>query len=65
MHEITSIKSALNIYFYYFDDDINMNNKSHKYISSSLEKYNGNYDLIKSVMELKGQEYKTIYIEIL
>ena len=25
-----------------------MNKKSYKYISSSIEKYNGNYDLIKS-----------------
>jgi len=47
MNEITSIKSSFNIYFYYFDDDISMNNKSYKYISSSVEKYNGNYDLIK------------------
>ena len=47
MHDLVSIKSDFNIYFYYFDDDISMKIKSYKYISSSLEKYNGNYDLIK------------------
>ena len=47
MHDLVSIKSYFNIYFYYFDDDISMKIKSYKYVSSSLEKYCGNYDLIK------------------
>ena len=47
MHDIVSIKSSFNVYFYYFDDDIGMNLKSYKYVSSSIEKYLGNYELIK------------------
>ena len=62
MNEITSIKSNFNIYFYYFDDDISMNNKSYKYISSSVEKYNGNYDLIKQDLSRYISTGKTVIL---
>ena len=47
MHEITSIKSCFNIYYYHFDDDISRNIKSYKYMFNSINKYNGDYDLIR------------------
>ena len=47
MHELTSIKSSLDIYYYHFDDDIGRNIKSYKFNFSSVNKYNGNYEEIK------------------
>ena len=47
MHEITSIKSRFDIYYYHFDNDIGRNIKSYKFNFSSVNKYNGNYEDIK------------------
>ena len=62
MHELTSIKSSLNIYFYYFDDDISKNIKGYRFISSSIEKYNGDYDLIKKDLYRYVIDGKTVIL---
>ena len=47
MHEFTRIKGLFDIYFYHFDDDISNKCKSYKYTYNSVNKYNGDYNLIK------------------
>ena len=50
MHELTSIKSSFNIYYYHFDEDIGKKVKSYKFNFSSVNKYDGNYEEIKKVL---------------
>ena len=47
MHEITSIKSSFDIYYYHFDENIGKKIKSFKFNYASVNKYNGNYEEIK------------------
>ena len=48
MHEFTNIKSNFNIYYYHFDDDMFKNIKSFRYKFDNVNKYSGNYDLIRT-----------------
>ncbi|MBQ2872689.1 MAG: transcription-repair coupling factor [Bacilli bacterium] len=61
MHEITSIKSSLNIYYYHFDDHIGKSLKNYKFDFSSVNKYNGNYEEIKKdLIKYIGSGYTVI-----
>ena len=47
MHDITKIRGLFGIYYYHFDDDMNSKYKTYKYIYNQINKYNGDYNLIK------------------
>ena len=48
MHEFTKINGIFNIYYYHFDDDMNSKYKSYKYSYNKINRYNGDYNLIKN-----------------
>jgi transcription-repair coupling factor (superfamily II helicase) len=47
MHEFTRITGSKEIYYYHFDDDINSKHKSIRYSYTKINKYNGDYNVIK------------------
>ena len=48
MHEFTRIKGLFDIYYYHFDDDMNSKYKTYKYSYNKINKYNGDYNLIRN-----------------
>jgi len=48
MNEFTSVKGIYDVYYYHFDDDMNSKYKSYRYQYTSLNKYNGDYNIIKN-----------------
>ena len=48
MHELTRIKGLFDIYYYHFDDDMNSKYKTYKYSYNKINKYNGDYNLIRN-----------------
>ena len=48
MNDFTRIKGSQNIYFYHFDDDISSKYNSYRFKYNSINKYNGDYNKIKS-----------------
>ena len=47
MHDINKINGEKEIYFYHFDDDMNSKYKTYRYSYNKINKYNGDYNLIK------------------
>ena len=62
MHDITRIKGCFDIYFYHFDDDMNSKYKSFKYSFNKINKYNGDYNLIKSDLQSYILNGKTVIL---
>lgn len=48
MHDISKVKGNKEIFFYHFDDDMNSKYKTYRYTYSKINKYNGDYNLIKN-----------------
>ena len=48
MNDFTKVKGDQNIYYYHFDNDIVNNKKVVRYKYGSIDKYDGNYNRIKS-----------------
>jgi len=62
MHEITSIKSSFDVYYYHFDDDIGKKIKGYKFNFSSINKYDGNYEDIKRDLLMYINGGKTVIL---
>ena len=62
MNEITKIKGCFEIYFYHFDDDMNSKYKSFKYTYNKINRYNGDYNLIKTDLENYILNGKTVIL---
>ena len=62
MHELTDIKGSSNVYFYHFDNDISSKNKSYKYTYNAVNKYNGDYNLIRNDLINYIQSGKTVIL---
>ena len=62
MHEFTVIAGKQNIYFYHFDDDISKKSKSYRYRYLSLNKYNGDYNKIRTDLLNYVDKGKTVLL---
>ena len=62
MHDISSIKGCKCIYYYHFDNDIVSNYHSYRYKYNAINKYNGDYNIIKKDLLSYLDSGKTIIL---
>lgn len=62
MNSLTDIKSWYNIYYYHFDNNIGNKLKNYNYSYGVINKYNGNYELVRRDIDQYLGEGKTVIL---